>query len=84
MQLNFQDSIAVCRDYGHPDLFITFTCNPKWPEIRRTVIFTGCQDAFVRPYLIARVFKMNLNAMISDFMKGNVMGRARAGTLIQF
>lgn len=33
MQQNFQDSLAVCKEYGHPDLFITFTCNPKWEEI---------------------------------------------------
>jgi len=26
---NFHDGIAICRAYGPPDLFITFTCNPK-------------------------------------------------------
>ena len=23
------------RKYGTADLFITFTCNPTWPEIKR-------------------------------------------------
>nr|XP_028948133.1 uncharacterized protein LOC103415272 [Malus domestica] len=32
---NYQDAMAICREYGHPDLFITFTCNVKWPEIIR-------------------------------------------------
>jgi hypothetical protein len=27
--------MAICRAYGNPDLFITFTCNVNWPEIRR-------------------------------------------------
>ena len=30
---NYQDAMAICRYYGYPDLFITFTCNAKWPEI---------------------------------------------------
>jgi hypothetical protein len=31
----FQDSMAIVREYGKPDLFITFTCNPNWGEIKR-------------------------------------------------
>ncbi|CAN1777374.1 ATP-dependent DNA helicase PIF1 [Linum perenne] len=30
---NFQDAMAICRSVGYPDLFVTFTCNSKWPEI---------------------------------------------------
>ncbi|WVZ98426.1 hypothetical protein U9M48_043872, partial [Paspalum notatum var. saurae] len=30
---NYHDGITKCRVYGPPDLFITFTCNPKWQEI---------------------------------------------------
>ena len=29
----FQDSMAIVRTFGKPDLFITFTCNPNWREI---------------------------------------------------
>ncbi|CAN1799647.1 ATP-dependent DNA helicase PIF1 [Linum perenne] len=31
---NFQDAVAICRTLGYPDLFITFTCNTKWPEVQ--------------------------------------------------
>lgn len=31
----YQNAMAIAREYGKPDLFITFTCNPKWPEIER-------------------------------------------------
>ncbi|GKC38416.1 retrotransposon protein, putative, unclassified [Tanacetum coccineum] len=29
MMQNYQDAMALCRAYGNPDLFITFTSNPK-------------------------------------------------------
>ena len=29
-----QDAMTYVRIYGRPDLFITFTCNPKWSEIQ--------------------------------------------------
>ncbi|CAH9061763.1 unnamed protein product [Cuscuta europaea] len=31
---NYQDAMAICRWMGYPDLFITFTCNSKCPEIQ--------------------------------------------------
>lgn len=78
MQQNFQDSLDVCKEYGHPDLFITFTCNPKWEEIQESVQTTGSRDASVRPDIVARVFKMKLDSMISDFTKKHVLGRVLA------
>ena len=30
---NFEDAMAIIKKYGKPDLFITFTCNPKWRRI---------------------------------------------------
>ncbi|KAK1361035.1 hypothetical protein POM88_045509 [Heracleum sosnowskyi] len=75
MQQNFQDSLAICKEYGHPDLFVTFTCNPKWVEIQRALAAAGSTDASVRPDLVARVFKIKLDAMMSDFMKKDVVGR---------
>ena len=29
-----QDCMQYVRTYGRPDLFITFTCNPDWKEIK--------------------------------------------------
>lgn len=28
-----QDAMCYVRQYGRPDLFVTITTNPKWPEI---------------------------------------------------
>ena len=35
MMQNYQDAMAIYRWAGFPNLFITFTCNPKWPKIIR-------------------------------------------------
>ncbi|CAH1434180.1 unnamed protein product [Lactuca virosa] len=33
----YQDAMAICCWAGTPDLFVTMTCNPKWPEIERHI-----------------------------------------------
>lgn len=40
----------------------------------------GSQDASVRPDIIARVFKIKLDMMLSDLTKKDVLGRVQAGT----
>ena len=51
----FQDGIAICREYHKPDLFITMTCNPHWVEIQREL--RKMENVKDRPDLVARVFK---------------------------
>ncbi|POM79593.1 Helitron helicase-like protein, partial [Phytophthora palmivora] len=34
MYQRFQDAMAIVRELGAPNLFITMTCNPKWVEIQ--------------------------------------------------
>ncbi len=33
MMQAYQDAMAIVRSLGIPDVFLTFTCNPSWPEI---------------------------------------------------
>ena len=54
----FQDGMAICREYHKPDFFITMTCNPHWPEIKEQL--KPGQTAQDRPDLVARVFKQKL------------------------
>lgn len=35
----YHDSMAIVRAFTKPDLFITMTCNPKWPEILNNLQF---------------------------------------------
>ena len=38
MQQLYQDSMAIVREFGKPDLFITVTCNPRWSEITNELL----------------------------------------------
>ena len=33
-----QDAMSYVSIYGHPNLFITLTTNPNWPEIRDSLL----------------------------------------------
>ena len=37
MKMKMQDCLALVRRFGKPDFFITFTCNPAWPEIEECI-----------------------------------------------
>ncbi|KAI5444460.1 hypothetical protein KIW84_012913 [Lathyrus oleraceus] len=58
-QLYF-DGMVICSYVGFPDLFITFTCNPNWPEIQR-LLGSVHLKASDRPDIISRVFKMKFD-----------------------
>ena len=38
MQQLLQDSLAICREYRKPDLFLTMTANGSWPEITQNLL----------------------------------------------
>ncbi|XP_072052195.1 uncharacterized protein [Arachis hypogaea] len=74
---NYQDAMAICKVVGYPDLFITFTCNPKWPEVEDFLNNRELnpQD---RPDIICRVFKAKLDTLIKDVRANKVFGRVAA------
>lgn len=78
MVQNYLDAMALCKWYGYPDLFITFTCNAKWPEITRFVNQQGLK-AEDRPDIICRVFKIKLDQLIKDLREEKIFGRVQAG-----
>ncbi|XP_050105888.1 uncharacterized protein LOC126585454 [Malus sylvestris] len=73
---NYQDTLTICREYGHPDLFITFTCNFKWPEFENKPGFKP-ED---RPDIISRIFKMKLDHMIDFIKSGKPFGEVEANS----
>ncbi|XP_062014061.1 uncharacterized protein LOC133730499 [Rosa rugosa] len=80
MMKNYQDAMAICRQYGHPDLFITFTCNVKWPEISRALENKhGCKPED-RPDIVSRVFKMKHDDLLSYIKSGKPFGEIEAAT----
>lgn len=48
-----QDGMCYLRNHSRPDLFVTFTCNPKWREI--TVELMEGEAPICRHDLTARI-----------------------------
>ncbi|CAH9104649.1 unnamed protein product [Cuscuta europaea] len=74
MVQNYQDAMTICRWVGYPDLFLTFTCNPRWPEIN-TFLSSRNLNPEDRPGIICRVFKMKLNDLIKYVRQSKVFGQ---------
>ena len=72
IQQLYQDAMSIVRNFGKPDLFITFTCNPQWPEIQ-SALLPG-QTAPDRPDLTTRVFRMKFKQLMEDLTKNMVLG----------
>lgn len=70
-----QDAMSYVRNYGRPDLFVTFTCNPKWVEIQQ-LLFAG-QTPMDRHDITARVFKQKLKSLMDFIVKFRVLGETR-------
>ena len=73
--------MTICKSYGYPDLFITFTCNPNWPEIARMMEAKGMKSED-RPDATTRVFKIKLDTLIKEFREKRTFGRVEARKLL--
>uniref|UniRef100_UPI00358F6195 uncharacterized protein n=1 Tax=Myxine glutinosa TaxID=7769 RepID=UPI00358F6195 len=76
MQQNYPHAMVIARKFGKRDLFITFTCNPKWTEIQGNI--GQHQRAEGRPDLVACVFHLKLKELIDDITKKHVLGKVSA------
>ncbi|XP_010480980.1 PREDICTED: uncharacterized protein LOC104759795 [Camelina sativa] len=65
--------MATCKYYGFPDLFITFTCNPRWPEIDHYLERHRLSKED-RPDICSRVFKMKLDRLMDQVRKEKTFG----------
>ena len=76
MQQNYQDAMAIVYKFGKPDLFLTFTCNPKAKSITENLPpGVGAEN---RPDLVARVFKRQLHELLCDIKKRHILGKPTA------
>ena len=80
--------MAICRHFRKPDLFLTMTANPKWPEIQEALLeFQGVDDdpdqpkkrqtAADRPDIVACVFFHKMNECLRDVRNG-IFGKVAA------
>jgi hypothetical protein len=74
MQQEFQDSLAIARRYTQPEMFLTFTCNPKWKEILAQL--GPGETPNDRPDVVVKVFKVKVDVFLKDLTKHCIMGKA--------
>ncbi|XP_074342032.1 uncharacterized protein LOC141679429 [Apium graveolens] len=74
MSQYFKDSLAICRAIGHPSLFLTMTCNSKWPEIQEMLKLLPNVDPVDAPDIVSRVFKLKLDQLLDLIKKKNYFG----------
>ncbi|CAH1418569.1 unnamed protein product [Lactuca virosa] len=77
MLQNYLDAMSLCKWFGYPDFFITFTCNPKWLEIKRFLKDTSIQPEDI-PDILCRLFKIKLGAFIKDLRENHIFGKVQA------
>lgn len=80
MKRRYVDAMALVQKFGRPDLFITMTCNPAWPEIKEVMLHTdeahNCLD------LLSRVFHAKLNILKDDLFKKHIFGEVATYTYV--
>ncbi|XP_048634098.1 uncharacterized protein LOC106404100 [Brassica napus] len=74
MHQMYLDAMTICKYFGFPDLFITFTCNPKWPELSRYFQKYNLRSED-RPELCCRLFKVKLDCLMEDLTKKHLLGK---------
>ncbi|KAI8420000.1 hypothetical protein MSG28_008600, partial [Choristoneura fumiferana] len=70
-----QDAFSYVQKYGRTDLFLTFTCNPAWTEIKEELM--DGQRQTDRHDIIARVFKIKVEKLVAFLTKGHVFGESQ-------
>ena len=76
MLQHYHDAMSIVRQFGKPDIFLTMTCNPNWPEIQEH--FLPGQQACDRPDIVGRVFNIKKDHLIDLIEKQNFFGEVAA------
>ena len=80
MKKRYMDAMALVQKFGRPDLFLTMTCNPSWPEIKENMLPTD--EAQNRIDLCARVFRAKLEILKEELLKKEIFGQVAAYTYV--
>nr|GMD68303.1 uncharacterized protein LOC109176597 [Ipomoea batatas] len=80
MRRRYMDAMSLVQRFGKPDLFLTMTCNPNWPEIKELLCYND--EAHNRPDLLARVFRARVEVMKDDILKKQIFGEVAAYTYV--
>ncbi|KAL3076492.1 hypothetical protein niasHS_011813 [Heterodera schachtii] len=72
-QGKYADLMTMVRHLGAPTWFVTFTGNPKWPEIDETLRVR--QNYAHRPDIVCRIFMDKAAEFIRDVTERGVLGK---------
>ena len=73
----YQDAMAAVRKFGKPDLFVTVTCHPNWPDIKSNLSVNETANDW--PDLCARVFHGKLKRLLYELTTISIFSRGSAG-----
>jgi hypothetical protein len=80
MTQNLQDTMVICHWIGYPNLFVTFTCNSKWPEIQNMIDELDKKQKLAdRAEFVVRVFMIKLKQLLRDISQGIIFGETIVG-----
>lgn len=80
MQKRYLDAMALVKKYGKPDLFLTMTCNPNWPEIKKEL--RSHEKTQNRPNLLTRVFRSKFEQLKKEVIMQELFGPVAAHTYV--
>jgi len=67
-----KNALVLVSEWGCPHIFLTLTCNPKWPEIQSQLLVG--QTAYDRPDVVCVVFKSRLDQFKHNIRNGKYFG----------
>ncbi|GJV34363.1 DNA helicase [Tanacetum coccineum] len=72
---HYLDALAICRSLGNPQFFITFTCNVKWPKIKRYASRYPRLTLADRADIVCRVFQQKVKDFVKFLKEVKTFGR---------
>ena len=82
-QNKFQDAMGICRDYGKPTLFITFSAHASCKEVTSS-IYEG-EVSHDRPDIVNRAFQSKRRELKYDIKNNMILGQTIANVdVIEF
>ena len=84
----YQDSMAICRAFRKPDIFLTMTANPNWVEIQEALLKEPTVDGHRQtavdwPDIVAHVFEEKKKCTIERNKRWIIWQESSNGTHTQ-
>nr|XP_043620138.1 uncharacterized protein LOC122591985 [Erigeron canadensis] len=80
MRQKYIDAMTLVQKFGKPDIFLTMTCNPNWPEIKDLLI--PQEESQNRADLVVRAFHARLELLKENLFKKHIFGEVAAYTYV--